>query len=579
MNNNVTIRVANAQDIIHSKTISDWYEVSSKERGTGIATRSPEYLEEKIKSGNAIIAYVGDQLAGFCYVEVFSSGEYVSNSGLIVTHEYRGRGLAKKIKQVAFNHAKDSNPDAKVFGITTSDIVMNINSDLGYRPASFNQLTSDEEFWKGCSSCPNYDILTRNDKKMCLCTAMVAPSKNNDMKKDLILAYSGGLDTSYCILHLKEEGYNIHAVNVNTGGFSEQEIEELRERALSMGAASFKSINNEQEYYAKCVRYLIYGNILRNNTYPLSVSSERAFQAIAILDYAVEKGYKYVAHGSTGAGNDQIRFDTVFESLAGDIEVITPIRDQKLSRQEEIDFINAKGFDWKSEKKDYSINQGLWGTSIGGKETLGSRETLPENAYLHHCETEEPTEISITFSKGQPIALNGQRADTPIALIKEINKLGNQYAIGRDMHVGDTIIGIKGRVGFEAPGALMIIKAHHLLEKHTLSKWQTYWKEQLANWYGMFLHEGKYFEPVMRNIEGFLTDSQDAVNGTVFIKLSPYRFDLIGIESENDLMNSSFGQYGEMNNAWTGEDAKGFTKIFSNANKIYYAVNKDQSPL
>lgn len=579
MKNNIVIRVATEADIAHTHAISNWYILSAKERGTGIATRSPEYLEKKIRNGNAIIAFVDDELAGFCYVEVFSSGEYVSNSGLIVIHKFRSMGLAKKIKKIAFNHARDTNPDAKVFGITTSDIVMNINSDLGYRPVSFSQLTTDEEFWKGCSSCPNYDILTRNNKKMCLCTAMVAPSKNKSMKKDLVLAYSGGLDTSYCILYLKEKGYNIHACHVNTGGFSKEEVEALRVRALDMGAESFKSINNEKDYYAKCVRYMIYGNILRNNTYPLSVSSERAFQAIAVLEYAREKGVLYVAHGSTGAGNDQIRFDTVFESLAGDIEVITPIRDQKLSRKEETDFILSKGFSWQEEKKNYSINQGLWGTSIGGKETLSSRHTLPEEAYMHHCEKEEPTEINITFRKGQPIALNDEHFSTPVDLIKRLNQIGNDYAIGRDVHVGDTIIGIKGRVGFEAPAALMIIKAHHLLEKHTLSKWQAYWKQQLSDWYGMFLHEGKYFEPVMRNIEGFLTDSQSTVNGIVYLKLLPYRFEMIGIESENDLMNNVFGKYGETNDAWTGQDAKGFTKIFSNADKIYYAINKDQSPV
>lgn len=579
MKNNIVIRVATEADIAHTHAISNWYILSAKERGTGIATRSPEYLEKKIRNGNAIIAFVDDELAGFCYVEVFSSGEYVSNSGLIVIHKFRSMGLAKKIKKIAFNHARDTNPDAKVFGITTSDIVMNINSDLGYRPVSFSQLTTDEEFWKGCSSCPNYDILTRNNKKMCLCTAMVAPSKNKSMKKDLVLAYSGGLDTSYCILYLKEKGYNIHACHVNTGGFSKEEVEALRVRALDMGAESFKSINNEKDYYAKCVRYMIYGNILRNNTYPLSVSSERAFQAIAVLEYAREKGVLYVAHGSTGAGNDQIRFDTVFESLAGDIEVITPIRDQKLSRKEETDFIISKGFSWQEEKKNYSINQGLWGTSIGGKETLSSRHTLPEEAYMHHCEKEEPTEINITFRKGQPIALNDEHFSTPVDLIKRLNQIGNDYAIGRDVHVGDTIIGIKGRVGFEAPAALMIIKAHHLLEKHTLSKWQAYWKQQLSDWYGMFLHEGKYFEPVMRNIEGFLTDSQSTVNGIVYLKLLPYRFEMIGIESENDLMNNIFGKYGETNDAWTGQDAKGFTKIFSNADKIYYAINKDQSPV
>lgn len=395
-------------------------------------------------------------------------------------------------------------------------------------------------------------------------------------KKDIVLAYSGGLDTSYCILYLQEQGFNVHAIHVNTGGFDDDEVDSLNKRALEMGAVYFESINNEQDYYAECLRYLLYGNILRNNTYPLSVSSERVFQSIAILEYCNRIDAKYVAHGSTGAGNDQIRFDGAFESLATGIKVITPIRDQQLSRQDEIEYIKSKGFEWTDEKGAYSINQGLWGTSIGGKETLTSRHTLPEEAWLHHCTKEDPTEIEITFSKGQAIELNGTRFSTPTELIKKLDKMGNEYAIGRDIHVGDTIIGIKGRVGFEAPAALMLIKAHELLEKHTLSKWQIHWKKQLADWYGMFLHEGKYFEPVMRNIEGFLTDSQKTVNGKVFLKLHPYRFELIGIESENDLMNSTFGQYGEMNLAWTGEDAKGFVKIFSNAEKIYYHVNNDE---
>ena len=395
-------------------------------------------------------------------------------------------------------------------------------------------------------------------------------------KTKIVLAYSGGLDTSYCVLYLKDLGYDVHAVHVNTGGFSEEEVKQLESRALAMGAVAFKSINNEQDYYAKCIRYLLYGNILRNNTYPLSVSSERVFQAIAILEYCAEVNATHVAHGSTGAGNDQIRFDVTFESLADHIQIITPIRDQSLSRQEEIDFIRSKGFEWTQEKGDYSINQGLWGTSVGGKETLTSHQTLPENAWLHQCQNEESKEIKITFSKGQAIAIDGQRFEHPISLIKKLDELGHAYAIGRDIHVGDTIIGIKGRVGFEAPAALILIKAHELLEKHTLSKWQIHWKKQLADWYGMFLHEGKYFEPVMRNIEGFLADSQDTVNGDVIVKLHPYRFELVGIESENDLMNSTFGQYGETNLAWTGEDAKGFTKIFANADKIFYHVNPDK---
>lgn len=392
----------------------------------------------------------------------------------------------------------------------------------------------------------------------------------------VVLAYSGGLDTSFCIPYLNEKGYEVHALHVNTGGFTESEILDLSKRAEELGAASCTSINNEKDYYAECLRYLIYGNVLRNNTYPLSVSSERVFQAIAILEYCKQIGATHVAHGSTGAGNDQIRFDSTFESLAGDINIITPIRDNSLSRQEEITFLQERGFDWTEEKGAYSINQGLWGTSVGGKETLKSRHTLPEEAWPHQCTREGSEEIEITFSKGQAIALNGVRCETPVDLIKKLNAIGHTYAIGRDIHVGDTIIGIKGRVGFEAPAAIMIIKAHELLEKHTLSKWQIHWKKQLADWYGMFLHEGKYFEPVMRDIEGFLTSSQDTVNGKVYLQLHPYRFELIGIASDHDLLENKFGQYGETNNAWTADDAKGFIKIFSNADKIYYHTNPDK---
>jgi len=392
----------------------------------------------------------------------------------------------------------------------------------------------------------------------------------------VVLAYSGGLDTSFCIPYLKEQGYEVHALHVNTGGFSDEEVKNLTKRALHLGAETCKSINNEKDYYAQCLRYLLYGNVLRNNTYPLSVSSERVFQAIAILEYCQEINATHVAHGSTGAGNDQIRFDSTFECLAGDIVIITPIRDNSLSRQEEIEFLNDRGFVWSGEKGAYSINQGLWGTSVGGRETLTSRHDLPEEAWPHHCTKEASEEIVITFSKGQAIELNGKRYNTPVDLIRELNTVGYAYAIGRDIHVGDTIIGIKGRVGFEAPAALLLISAHELLEKHTLSKWQIHWKKQLADWYGMFMHEGKFFEPVMRDIEGFLTSSQDTVNGKVHIRLHPYRYELIGIESENDLLENDFGQYGEVNKAWSADEAKGFIKIFSNADKIYYHVNPDK---
>ena len=392
-------------------------------------------------------------------------------------------------------------------------------------------------------------------------------------KKKVILAYSGGLDTSYCIVYLNELGYEVHAVLVNTGGFTADEIQELERRAFTLGAKSFKEVNNENEYYDKCLRYLIYGNILRNNTYPLSVSSERTFQAKSILEEADVLGIDAVAHGSTGAGNDQIRFDTVFRSRNAKIQIITPIRDQSLSREEEISYLLSRDINWIDEKKAYSINQGLWGTSVGGKETLTSRFMIPEDAWPAGCQKSESSIIKLTFKNGEPISIDDQVFDSSVSLIKQLNDIGNQYAIGRDVHVGDTIIGIKGRVAFAAPAAMLIIKSHELLEKHTLSKWQQYWKSQLGDWYGMFLHEGKYYDPVMRDIESFLTNTQDKVNGSVYIKLKPYHFELQGIESGNDLMSSDFGQYGESNKAWTGEDVKGFTQIYSNAEKIYYHVN------
>ena len=397
--------------------------------------------------------------------------------------------------------------------------------------------------------------------------------RKNRLPQQIVLAYSGGLDTSFCILHLIDLGYEVHAVSVNTGGFDKGELEDLAKKAYGMGAKTYECIDITDKYYHECLRYLIYGNVLRNNTYPLSVSSERAFQAMAILQYAKKHNIHTVAHGSTGAGNDQIRFDTVFLSDSETFEIITPIRDKKLNRQEEIDYIRSKGYEWSEHKKNYSINQGLWGTSIGGKETLTSRHTLPEEAYLSKLKKHESREINIGFQNGEPISISGKLYESKVKLIQDLNAIGSDYAIGRDVHVGDTIIGIKGRIAFEAPAALMIIRAHHLLEKHTLSKWQIHWKNQLADWYGMFLHEGKYMDPVMRNIEDFLTSTQNNVNGEVYIILHPYRVELIGIESPNDLMSTKFGSYGEMNGAWTGEEAKGFTKIFSNADRIYQSVN------
>ena len=391
--------------------------------------------------------------------------------------------------------------------------------------------------------------------------------------KKLVLAYSGGLDTSYCAKYLsKVEGYEVHAVSVNTGGFDKEEIASIGEKALQLGATSYTSIDAVQTFYDKVVKYLIYGNVLKNNTYPLSVSAERIIQAIEIVNYAKKVGAGYIAHGSTGAGNDQVRFDMIFQTLAPDIQIITPIRDLKLSRQTEIEFLKESGVDLPWEKAKYSINKGLWGTSVGGQETLSSHSGLPEEAYPSQLKRKDSVDLKLTFQKGELTAIN-DKITTHINNIEALDKLASAYAIGRDIHVGDTIIGIKGRVGFEAAAPLLIIKAHHLLEKHTLTKWQQHHKEQLGNWYGMLLHEGQYLDEVMRNFEVFLTDTQRNVSGDVFVTLHPYRFTLNGIASKHDLMNSTFASYGETNEGWTAEDAKGFIKITSNQGKIFNHVN------
>ncbi len=394
------------------------------------------------------------------------------------------------------------------------------------------------------------------------------------MNQKLVIAYSGGLDTSYCAVSLSKLGFEVHAVSVNTGGFTPNEIELIESNAYKMGVASYKNINAVSKYYDKVIKYLIFGNVLKNNTYPLSVSAERIIQAIEIIEYAKSIGAKYIAHGSTGAGNDQVRFDMIFQTLAPDIEIITPIRDQKLTRQEEIDYLLKNGIDLSWNKAKYSVNKGLWGTSVGGEETLTSNLPLPENAYPSQLTKTEYEKISLTFIKGELIGLNGIQ-NSPEVNIETLNNLASVYAIGRDIHVGDTIVGIKGRVGFEAAAALITIKAHHLLEKHTLTKWQLQHKDYLSSFYGMHLHEGQYLDPVMRDMEAYLQSSQDKVTGEVYVTLKPYSFNIDGINSEHDLMQAKFGSYGEINKSWTADEAKGFIKIIGNQNKIYHQVNSE----
>jgi argininosuccinate synthase len=396
------------------------------------------------------------------------------------------------------------------------------------------------------------------------------------MKKKVVLAYSGGLDTSYCVVYLTRElGLEVHSVLVNTGGFSDDELQQIESRAYEMGVSSHHTVNETENYYNSSIRYLIFGNVLKNATYPLSVSAERVFQATAIARYAKEIGAEYVAHGSTGAGNDQVRFDMIFNILIPSVEIITPIRDLQLSREEEIAYLQKHGVQFNAEKARYSINKGIWGTSVGGKETLTSDQTLPEEAWPTPLSASEPKTIRIEFKQGEPVALDGQSM-SPVELIQKLQSIAQPYGIGRDIHVGDTIIGIKGRVGFEAAAPVILIKAHHTLEKHTLTKWQLSWKDQLASFYGNWLHEGQFHDPIMRDIEAFLESSQEFVNGTVKVELHPYRFQVIGVESANDLMSNAFGSYGEMNKTWTGDDVKGFSKIFGNQVMIWHKVNKEE---
>ena len=394
-------------------------------------------------------------------------------------------------------------------------------------------------------------------------------------KKKVVLAFSGGLDTSFCVKYLSEEaGYEVHTAIANTGGFTREDLDRIEKNALKLGAASHTALDIEQEYYEKSIRYMVFGNVMRNGTYPISVSSERIFQAMAIIEYAKSIGADAVAHGSTGAGNDQVRFDLTFRILAPEIEIITPTRDMTLTREYEIDYLRRHGFEADFKKMEYSINKGLWGTSIGGRETLHSEQTLPEEAYPSQITATGEQTLKISFTKGEISAVNGKEYTDKVEAIRAVEAIGSRYGIGRDMHIGDTIIGIKGRVGFEAAGPILIIAAHKMLEKHTLTKWQQYWKEQVGTWYGMFLHEAQYLEPVMRDMEAMLESSQRNVTGTVEITLRPRCFTLVGVDSTFDLMKTDFGEYGEINKAWSADDVKGFTKILGNQMSIYFNVQK-----
>jgi argininosuccinate synthase len=390
----------------------------------------------------------------------------------------------------------------------------------------------------------------------------------------VVLAYSGGLDTSYCVKYLSQErGLDVYTVLVDTGGFDQDELKLIGEKSLLMGAKQHEVLDATQLYYDECIKYLVFGNVLKYSTYPLSVSSERIFQAKMIAARAKELQADYVAHGSTGAGNDQVRFDLIFRILIPEIPIITPIRDLKLSRQDEIDYLKKHDVKLDWQKAKYSINKGIWGTSVGGEETLTSDKFLPGSAFPTQLNTESIEDIKLKFEKGELVGFNDKIYDDPLQALVELSKFIEPWALGRDIHVGDTVIGIKGRIGFEAGLPLLVIKSHQHMEKHNLTKGQIYWKDQLANWYGMMIHEGQFLDPLARNVERFLQDTQEYVSGTVYVRLAPYRFFILGMESDHDLMSSEFGAYGEMNMAWSGDDVKGFTKIMANQTMIYNKVN------
>lgn len=393
----------------------------------------------------------------------------------------------------------------------------------------------------------------------------------------LVLGFSGGLDTSYCVKYLSEKGYEVHSIIVNTGGFSAEELKKIEEHAYKLGVTTHTTVDAVKSYYDRIIRYLIYGNVLKNNTYPLSVSAERLSQAVHIAEHAKKLGATAVAHGSTGAGNDQVRFDMIFHIMIPGVEIITPIRDLKLSREQEIEYLKSKGVDMNFDKAMYSINKGLWGTSVGGKETLSSKGMLPEEAWPTQVTKKDNEEVKLSFEKGELKKINDRTFNHPVEAIQYLHTIAAPYGIGRDIHVGDTIIGIKGRVGFEAAAPMVILKAHHALEKHVLTKWQLNWKDQLAQFYGNWLHEGQIMDPVMRDIEAFFENAQENVTGDVFVQLYPYRFQVTGIQSTFDLMSSRFGKYGEMNTGFTGEDVRGFSKIFGNQTAIYQAVKESNS--
>ena len=583
------IEAAGEQHVRYAEQVSHMLEESAKARGIGIAKRPPEYLAQKMREGKAVLAFAQSdgRLIGFSYVETWSHGNYVANSGLIVDPEFRHHGLGKRIKHAIFELSRTKYPHAKIFSITTSHAVMKMNTELGFKPVPFSELTADDEFWKGCSTCKNFDILSRNNRKHCLCTGLLFdPQAERTVQiqrrenRLVVLAFSGGLDTAYCAKFLAaEQGLEVHSVVVNTGGFTASELAEMEAMAYRLGVKRHIVLDETASYYARCVKYLIFGNVLKNNTYPLSASAERVFQATALAQYARAIKAGSIAHGSTGLDNDQVRFDIAFNILLPEAAILAPIRDHRVSRNQEIEYLKKHGFELDGAKAQYSFNKGLWGATIAGRETFTSSEWLPEEAFPTRFSAGEPQTLELHFTRGELFGVNEERFDDPVAAIQQLEKIAGPYAIGRDLHVDDTTIGIKDRLGFEAAAPLVIIKAHHALEKHVLTKWQLYWKDQLAEWYGMMLHEGQYLDPVMRDVESFMTNTQQNVSGVVTVHLAPYRFQILGVSSPHDLMSPEFSVYNEAQHTWSAEDTRGFAKMLANPYAIYYKVNKPNADI
>ncbi|NUO82809.1 argininosuccinate synthase [candidate division KSB1 bacterium] len=582
------IAVASEAHVKYAEQISRMLEESAKARGIGIAKRPPEYIAQKMREGKAVIAFHRDgRLAGYSYIETWMHGRYVANSGLIVDPEFRNYGIGKRIKHTIFELSRKKFPNAKIFSITTSHAVMKMNTELGFKPVPFSELPADDEFWQGCSTCKNFDILSRNNRKYCLCTGLQfdphAERAAAIMKREnrlVVLAFSGGLDTAYCAKFLSTDlELEVHSVVVNTGGFTASELAEIEATAYRLGVKQHVVLDETANYYAKCIKYLIFGNVLKNNTYPLSASAERVFQATALAQYARAIKAGSIAHGSTGLDNDQVRFDIAFNILIPEATILAPIRDHHVSRNQEIEYLKKHGVEYDWTRAQYSLNKGLWGATIGGRETFTSSEWLPEEAFPTRFNAGAPQTVELHFKQGELFGINDALFDDPVQAIQYLEKIAGPYAIGRDLHVDDTTIGIKDRIGFEAAAPLIIIKAHHALEKHALTKWQLYWKDQLANWYGTMLHEGQYLDPVMRNIESFLENAQQNVSGMVSVHLAPYRFQILGVTSPHDLMSPEFSAYNEASHSWTAEDTRGFAKMLANPYTIYYKVNKPNADI